>query len=527
MQSSIPKETAASARRLRRLRLTGATLTVLVLGACTDDAIVYPNRNLTAPAGGAMSTAGSSGDAGAATGGAPSGGSGGLNNGGGGSPIALGGGDDLGDAGAAGTTGAPDQCGDGVVEPPEECDDKNKISGDGCSAACKSSCETCESKVCSLDTIDFNMDSGPSFAGCYGPNQATITTGPAVGVLRTQVCSDLIDCVRHEKCGQRFGDSEDVRFLRCWCDVDWSNIGTAVQKCTNDATFVPGKCASRFQDASEGDALADIPKSQQSTNKALGAALRLLQTCDERVCVEECLPEYFTDVTVATITADLSTTRNAAGESQLGDLTADAQRAAAGSDIAIVLDTALCQDPACQTLTFSATPNRPADADGRVLWSEAYATQDGYGEGLTSGPAQHNQASGGALFTETFTGQQLYDALNQQFTLGRVLYVSGLTYSWDGAQPLGARIVEIRKDGTPIDKAATFSVALTDFLTGTPSTGGLLVPQGGVPTLTVGTDRTVVPNVSPAPGFGKYLSTLPQPISPPDLNRITCTNCGN
>jgi 5'-nucleotidase len=126
---------------------------------------------------------------------------------------------------------------------------------------------------------------------------------------------------------------------------------------------------------------------------------------------------------------------------------------------------------------------------------------------------------GGALFTATFTGQQLYDALNQQFAPGGgALYVSGLTYSWDGSQPVGSRIVEIRKDGTPIDKAATFSVALTDILSG---------DNSPIPGLSAVSSRTAVPNASPPLLFGKYLSTLPQPISPPELNRITCTNCGN
>jgi hypothetical protein len=329
----------------------------------------------------------------------------------------------------------------------------------------------------------------------------------------------LVDCVRQEKCGQRFGASEDVRFLRCWCDVDWSNPGAAINICKNPTTFVRGKCASRFQDASEADNLIDVYTLQQSTNRALGAAMKLLVTCDTRVCVEECLPEYFSEGPVATITADLSNTKNSAGESQLGDLTADAQRAAAGSDAALVIDKALCQDPACETLAFSATPNRPADADGRVLWSEAYATQDGYGEGQLTVQAAHNPLLGGALFTATFTGQQLYDALNQQFAPGGgALYVSGLTYSWDGSQPVGSRIVEIRKDGTPIDKAATFSVALTDILSG---------DNSPIPGLSAVSSRTAVPNASPPLLFGKYLSTLPQPISPPELNRITCTNCGN
>src|SRR5436305_792378 len=35
------------------------------------------------------------------------------------------------------TPGASTACGDGLVESPEECDDGNTVSGDGCSAACE------------------------------------------------------------------------------------------------------------------------------------------------------------------------------------------------------------------------------------------------------------------------------------------------------------------------------------------------------------------------------------------------------
>ena len=49
MQHSI----TFSELRLRRLGVAGCAFALFAMGACTDEAIVYPNRNLKPPAGGA------------------------------------------------------------------------------------------------------------------------------------------------------------------------------------------------------------------------------------------------------------------------------------------------------------------------------------------------------------------------------------------------------------------------------------------------------------------------------------------
>jgi len=524
MQLEPRNKTTARWRRVRQASLAGVTLAFTV-AACTDDAIVYPNRGLHAAGGsagdaGALAAAGD--ETGSESGGASSVGGNGASATGGGSIV-----DDEAGAGAAGVVEGNGSCGNGIVEPPEECDDGNTVSGDGCSAQCKNRCETCESKVCSLASYDFTGIEPTTYDACYkaveGPT-GKIMTGPAQGSSRAQVCSDLIDCIRREKCAQPYRPA-DVKFNRCWCDVDWAPQvgGTApFLLCTNPATFVAGKCASQFQDASEADGAADVFNSLQNTARALGAALRLLVGCDEHVCTEECLPEYFGDTPVATIAQDLTATGNASGESQLGDLTADAERAVAHADAAILVPSSICGDDGpCRTLAFSATPNRMADADGRVLWSEALATQLGYG-GISETVAT-NVAAGSAIVTATFTGQQLYNALTEALVRGASIpaLVSGLTYTWKDAVPTTSReVVEIRKDGVAIDKAATLTVAFSDFLV--PKIGGDPVPM---PTLGMGANPTVVPSSTPITLFGQYLSSLPQPISPPALDRITCVNC--
>ena len=69
----------------------------------------------------------------------------------------------------------------------------------------------------------------------------------------------------------------------------------------------------------------------------------------------------------------------------------------------------------------------------------------------------------------SLTGQQIYDVLEQQWagqTAPKMLQISGLTYTWDFSQAVGNRIVEVRKNGVAIDKAATYTVTVNNFLQG-------------------------------------------------------------
>jgi 5'-nucleotidase len=133
-------------------------------------------------------------------------------------------------------------------------------------------------------------------------------------------------------------------------------------------------------------------------------------------------------------------TRNVsdAGESSLGDLVADAQRAATHADIALMNPGGLRSD-------------LPA---GPITW----------GDVLTLHPF------GNHLITLDMTGTQLRALLEQQWpadaaALPRILKTSGLYYSWDPARPAGARIVEAC-DGArePLDGARHYRVAVNDFL---------------------------------------------------------------
>jgi 5'-nucleotidase len=199
---------------------------------------------------------------------------------------------------------------------------------------------------------------------------------------------------------------------------------------------------------------------------------------------------------VGTITADITRDSNAAGESSLGDVVADAQLAytvAAGAQIALV-DAGELRS----SLVYAFSPG--GEPAGQVT----------YGEVFTAQPFNE------LVVTQTYTGAQLKDVLEQQFagfagqTVTRILQVSaGFAYTYDTTRALGSRVSNLRLNGVPIDPAATYRVTMSGFLAG----GG-----DGFSTLTAGTNRTT------APGFDidalvAHLGSAP--VAPGPQDRIT------
>ncbi|MFZ5895212.1 MAG: bifunctional metallophosphatase/5'-nucleotidase [Myxococcota bacterium] len=195
---------------------------------------------------------------------------------------------------------------------------------------------------------------------------------------------------------------------------------------------------------------------------------------------------------IANFSADVTRTQTTAGESALGNLIADAQRAAMGTDFAFMNPGGIRAD-----LLYAKSANNPADADGVALWGELFTIQP----------------FGNSLVRLNMTGQQIYDLLNQQFAVNRFLQISGLTYTWDASLPAANRIVEVRKDGSPIDRAAIYTVTANNFI----AAGG-----DGFTTFLSGTGN--VGGLIDLDAFIDYLSTLPQPFTPPALGRITRLN---
>lgn len=147
------------------------------------------------------------------------------------------------------------------------------------------------------------------------------------------------------------------------------------------------------------------------------------------------------------VTAALSRLPNAAGESVLGDVVADAQLFATRDE-----------DRGGAVIAFT----NPGGIRSEI------ALQDGgkvsYGDVFASQPFRNQ------LVTLTLTGAQIKAALEQQWqdpARPRILQVSGdFSYAWDGAAEAGQRIVagEMRLGGQPIDLTKSYRVTINAFL---------------------------------------------------------------
>ena len=173
------------------------------------------------------------------------------------------------------------------------------------------------------------------------------------------------------------------------------------------------------------------------------------------------------------------------GESTLGNLIADAQRAAArdaGSQVA-----------------FMNPGGIRADLDaGDVTYGKAFTVQP----------------FGNSLVTLTLTGAQLHTLLEEQWenTPRRILQPSaGFTYTWKASAPVGQKVdpSSLRLDGIPVDPAGHYRVTVNSFLAG----GG-----DGFKVLAAGTERHGGPvDVDALESWLKAHS----PLSAPETNRIT------
>jgi 5'-nucleotidase len=158
---------------------------------------------------------------------------------------------------------------------------------------------------------------------------------------------------------------------------------------------------------------------------------------------------------IGSITADITRTANAAGESALGDVIADAQLAAtspAGTGNAVVA----FMNPGGIRADLSYLSSPAGEGDGNVTYGESFAVQ----------PFGNN------LITMTVTGAQIDTLLEQQFgnpnvTSSRMLQVSdGFAYTWSASAPIGERVdpATIKIRGTVVDPAASYRITVNSFL---------------------------------------------------------------
>ncbi|MEU5946147.1 bifunctional metallophosphatase/5'-nucleotidase [Micromonospora sp. NPDC047465] len=200
---------------------------------------------------------------------------------------------------------------------------------------------------------------------------------------------------------------------------------------------------------------------------------------------------------VGRVSADIVRDARPNGESPLGDVIADAQLAytrSAGAQIALM-------NPGGIRASLPYAASAGGEAPGEITYGEAFTVQ----------PFNN------LVVTQTLTGAQLRNVLEQQFvgfngqTTQRILQVSvGLTYSYDTTAPAGSRVSTLALDGVPVDPAASYRVTTNDFL----ANGG-----DGFTELRAGTGR------STAPGFDvdaliAYLGAG-EPVAPGPADRIT------
>jgi 5'-nucleotidase len=160
---------------------------------------------------------------------------------------------------------------------------------------------------------------------------------------------------------------------------------------------------------------------------------------------------------VGSITADINRVPTAAGETALGDVIADAQLASTsptdfgGAVVAFMNPGGIRAD-----LVFNDSAG--GEAPGQVTYNELFTVQ----------PFSN------VMTVKTMTGDMIYRLLEQQFdnpTAGadKILQVSaGFTYSYNRSAAAGSRVSNVAINGVPVDKAASYRVAMNNFL----ATGG-------------------------------------------------------
>ena len=156
---------------------------------------------------------------------------------------------------------------------------------------------------------------------------------------------------------------------------------------------------------------------------------------------------------VGTAAVDITREEDSAGESALGNLIADAQRAATGTDVAFMNPGGIRADV----------------MSGSVTWGDLFTIQP----------------FGNDLIEMDLTGQQIIDLLNQQWSGGnagspRILKTSGINYQWDASLPADSRVVagSVLIGGAPLELNGVYTVTANSFI----AAGGdnfTVLPLGG------------------------------------------------
>jgi 5'-nucleotidase / UDP-sugar diphosphatase len=165
------------------------------------------------------------------------------------------------------------------------------------------------------------------------------------------------------------------------------------------------------------------------------AALEVLQGYEDKLSAE-------LDVPIGPAVSELDSRRAAVRgqETAIGNLIADAIRAAVDADVAITNGGGIRGD-------------RIYDAGTELLRRDI----------------QTELPFGNKTVKLEVTGADILAALENGFSqvdegAGRFPQVSGMTVAWDRGKPAGSRVVEVVIEGAPLDPAGTYSLATNDFM---------------------------------------------------------------
>ena len=198
---------------------------------------------------------------------------------------------------------------------------------------------------------------------------------------------------------------------------------------------------------------------------------------------------------IGKITAAISRSANAAGESALGDVIADAQLAATSGPTTGQAVVAFMNPGGIRA-------DLPFNAGGFVTYGDAFTVQP----------------FGNSLVTLTLTGAQIKTMLETQFanclgqtSFDRILQVSaGFSYTWAAANACGSKVSNIAIGGVAVNPAASYRVTVNSFLADGGDAFTVLVQGNQRLGGAVDTDA-----------FEAYLLAQPGGVAPGPQNRIT------
>ena len=209
-----------------------------------------------------------------------------------------------------------------------------------------------------------------------------------------------------------------------------------------------------------------VAYADQSPGTSPDPAATAFLAADERVIASG------VDQLIGVAARDITRVQNPAGESALGDMVVDSERAAMKTDVGFLTSGSVRADL----------------SPGNITWGDLYSVQP----------------FAGTILSMTLSGDQIRRALEQQWQVPlppHNLMVSGLTYRYDPGRPAGSRVVDMKVNGKPLDPKAIYTVAMVDFLAG----GG-----DGYTTFKEGQNVTNGPVDIDA--LVAYVGSLPQPV---------------